>query len=295
MPELPEVQTVVTDLIAAGLPGRRIVRVQVRWPGTIAAPSVNAFVQRLRGVRIVALGRRAKYIVITLASGETLLAHLRMSGRFHCAAAGEPPAPHDRVIFELDDRQSLRFHDTRKFGRISLLRDPHPVFKRLGIEPLSRAFTPAALAKILRSRGRTLKPLLLDQTLIAGIGNIYADEALWEARLHPLRRSASLSGAEVNALQRAIRSVLRRAIRNAGTSLGAGKGNFRSPHAARGRHQEELRAYQRTGEPCLRCAAVIVRIIVGQRSTHLCPRCQRLSADRSRPGVPARAPALSRC
>jgi len=275
MPELPEVQTVVDDLIAAGLAGRTVTAARVFWPRSIAAPSSAAFRRRIAGRTLSAFQRRGKYIVAGLAGGGALLIHLRMSGRLHLVAAGEPRQKHEHVVLLLSGGQELRLHDTRKFGRVSLLDDPETVLGKLGPEPLDAAFTSGKLAGLLQGRRRMLKPLLLDQGFIAGLGNIYADEALFEARLHPCRTASSLTIREAGALHRAIGKVLRRGLKNMGTTLGTGKANFYSVARRRGRNSDALKVFRRTGLPCPRCGAAIARLVVGQRSTHICRACQK--------------------
>lgn len=284
MPELPEVQTVVDDLNAAGIPGLTVTGARVFWPRTIATSTPETFRRRVMGFTVGAVHRRAKYIVIDLlrcgdgratTGTAALLVHLRMSGRLHWVPFGTPRLDHEHAILAFDNGMELRLHDTRKFGRISLVGDPAEVLGGLGPEPLDATFTTATLAEILNGRRRLLKPLLLDQTVIAGLGNIYADEALWEARLHPLRSSATLSRDETAALHRAIRTVLRRGLKNLGTTLGTGETNFYSVARRRGRNSDRLKVFRRTGEPCPRCGSEIERIIVGQRSTHVCPACQK--------------------
>jgi formamidopyrimidine-DNA glycosylase len=178
------------------------------------------------------------------------------------------------VILDLDDGRSLRYRDTRKFGRWSLVKDPATVLSRLGPEPLDKGFTATDFVRHLRPRRGKLKPLLLNQEVLAGLGNIYVDEALFSARLHPERSCATLSDAQLRVLYRSIREVLRRGIRTGGTTLGSGQGNFYSVAGRRGRNQDGLRVFRRNGEPCGRCGTTIARTIVGQRSTHLCPQCQ---------------------
>ena len=273
MPELPEVETVVRELRKARLVGRRIVRAQTLWAKTIAAPESARFAREIRGLEIRRLSRRGKFIVAELSGDRTLLVHLRMSGHLDVAPGGSRPRRHDRVVWTLDDGRQLRFEDTRKFGRVWLVRDPAQVLRELGPEPL--AISAAAFAAGLAARARRLKPLLLDQTFLAGVGNIYSDEALWAARLHPRRRSDTLTPALAAELLRAIQTVLRKGIRNLGTTFGAGKTHFVLPRGERGRNQEELNAYGQTGAPCSRCGTPIRRILVGQRSTHFCPTCQR--------------------
>jgi len=272
MPELPEVQTVVTDLIAADLVGRRITAARVFWPRTIAAPAPAQFGRRIKDRTVSALGRRGKLIVIALSGGLTLLVHLRMSGRLVLGAA--KASPYLRVRLYLDDGRALDFIDTRKFGRFTLTADPGPLLDRLGMEPLDRGFTPARLADCLDGSTRALKALLLDQGVIVGIGNIYADEALWQARLHPARPANSLSKPAVKALHRAIVDVLEQGIANRGTTFSAGKAGFHSANRQAGRNLSAIQVFRRTGQPCPRCDTPIARMIVGQRSTHYCPRCQ---------------------
>jgi formamidopyrimidine-DNA glycosylase len=274
MPELPEVQTIVDDLLAAGLPGATVTAVAVHWPRSVAGLNVCEFAERLSGRRISGIRRRAKFIVFDLAPDWHLLVHLRMSGRLLLVAGGGGRAAHQHVIIALDDGRELRFHDPRKFGRMYLLAETGERLGRLGPEPLARAFTARRLAQALGGRKRALKPLLLDQSFIAGLGNIYVDEALWDARLHPCRRADSLAANEAIALHRAIRKVLRRGLRNNGTSLGAGQSNFNSIGEKPGSNREALRVFRRTGLACPRCRTPIARIIVGQRSTHICPHCQ---------------------
>jgi formamidopyrimidine-DNA glycosylase len=291
MPELPEVETVARDL-QRWVAGATIADVEVRWERTIAHPEpVERFVAELRGARISHVGRRAKSVLIHLADGRVLTVALRMTGALIVAAPGTPADAHARVIFRLADGREVRFRDTRKFGRIGLWQGGGlrrrastrrrvaergasyrvgDVFGRHGPEPLTSTFTIARLAERLRGRSARLKSLLLDQSFIAGVGNIYADEALWRARLNPLRRADTLTPDEVRRLHRAIRSVLRQGIANRGASFSDYVGADGEP----GANAEQLAVYQRTGEPCLRCGSEVQRIIVGQRSTHFCPRCQ---------------------
>jgi formamidopyrimidine-DNA glycosylase len=276
MPELPEVQTVVNDLNDADIVGVTIRSAGVFWPRTVAEPSPRLFCRRLKGQNFTGIRRRGKYLVFEVSDGHTMLLHLRMSGRLHLVAADIPRHKHEHVIVSFDDGRQLRFHDTRKFGRLHLLKDPERILDRLGIEPLAPGFTVTALAGCLEHRKRLLKPLLLDQTCIAGLGNIYVDEALWESGLHPCRLAVSLSKTEIKALHRTIPRVLKRGLKNLGTTLGTGKGNFYSVANRRGRNKDLLSVFRRTGHPCPRCESPIERIIVGQRSTHICSNCQKV-------------------
>jgi len=275
MPELPEVQTVVNDLIAENLIGRKIIAAEIRWPKIIAEPSPEVFTEQIQNREITNISRCAKFIQIELKPQKFLFVHLRMSGRLFLSETGAPVNKHEHLVFSLSDGRHLRYHDTRKFGRFWLVDQPEKVVGALGIEPLSPDFTIAAMTEKLRGRHRQLKPLLLDQTFIAGLGNIYVDEALWAARLHPLRLADSLSDREIQSLHKTIPQVLRQGLANQGTSLGDGKGNFESA-SRRGRNQSDLKVFHRTGQPCPHCGTPVKRIIVGQRSTHVCPHCQPL-------------------
>ena len=277
MPELPEVQTIVNDLTAAGLVGRRVSKASVYWPRTIATSSVHSFCSQILNHAIVRIDRRAKFIVITLDKGQTLIIHLRMTGRLQWSDEQQGPEKHVHVTLSMDDGRVLCFHDTRKFGRFYLTKTPQAILGSLGPEPLSRDFTAALFAQRLAVRQRQIKPLLLDQTFLAGLGNIYVDEALWAARVHPLRVARDLNPDEVSALHAAIRSVLRQGIKYAGTTLGNGRNNFYSLGKAPGGNANHLKVFRRTGAPCPRCRTLINRIIVAQRSTHVCEQCQRLS------------------
>ncbi|MCX6993479.1 MAG: bifunctional DNA-formamidopyrimidine glycosylase/DNA-(apurinic or apyrimidinic site) lyase [Kiritimatiellaeota bacterium] len=274
MPELPEVETVVRELRSGGLIGRVITRAHAFWKPMIAPLTPAAFAARLKGQRVQGIHRRAKYIVLTLAKGDTLLIHLRMTGQLNLERATVAREPHQHIVLRLDDGRDLRYRDTRKFGRWLLTRAPEAILGRLGPEPLSAHFDQKAFISQLRARRRQLKPLLLDQTFLAGIGNIYADEALWTARLHPGRIASTLSATEARRLYVAIRRVLRRGIQNRGTTLGHGQANFQRPSGKRGQNQAGLNVFRRTGLPCLRCGKPIRRMIISQRSTHLCPNCQ---------------------
>jgi formamidopyrimidine-DNA glycosylase len=274
MPELPEVETIARDLLKAGIVGRTLACARVFWKKAIAEPSVPDFCRLIRRRTIAGVRRRGKFLVLDLSGGGNLLIHLRMSGRLHWLHRDAARQPHEHVLLGFSDGSELRLHDTRKFGRIYLTPEADAILGRLGPEPLDPSFTAAQLQSMLNSRRRQLKPLLLDQTFIAGIGNIYADEALWESRLHPLQSSKALTEPEVAGLHAAIRRVLRRGLKNLGTSLGTGKANFYSVGRRRGRNRDALNVFRRTGAPCPRCATPIRRIVVGQRSTHLCPQCQ---------------------
>ncbi|MGD8261035.1 MAG: DNA-formamidopyrimidine glycosylase [Desulfobacterales bacterium] len=275
MPELPEVQTIVNDLNLANLKGKTITSAKVFWPRTIAEPSPRLFCRRISGHYFSSIWRRGKYLVFDLTDDATLLMHLRMSGRLHLFSPDVPRNKHEHVVLSFEDGRQLRFHDPRKFGRLHLVKDPQRILDRLGLEPLDIGFTAKIFTDRLKQRKRRLKPLLLDQAFIAGLGNIYVDEALWDAKLHPNRVAAGLSMPEIKTLHRAIPRVLKRGLRNLGTSLGTGKTNFYSVARHQGRNKDQLKVFRRTGLPCPRCKTSIERIIVAQRSTHICSNCQK--------------------
>lgn len=274
MPELPEVQTVVDDLIAAGVSGCTLEKIGVYWAKSIATSSVQRFRSGLTGARIETLSRRGKFIMIELVAHGWLLVHLRMSGHLHLVPEQTPRSKHEHVVFRLEGGPDLRFHDPRKFGRLYWVDDPETVVGHLGLEPLEKGFTGKRLAEMLSGRRRQLKPLLLDQGFLAGLGNIYVDEALWASGLHPEMRSNVVSADAASRLHRAIRRVLRRGLGNGGTSLSHGEGNFSSVNGRAGRNRDHLAVFRRTGKPCLRCRTPIERMVVGQRGTHYCPKCQ---------------------
>ncbi len=274
MPELPEVETVAAGLREGGLVGLRVTSVTVRWPKTIARPGLESFRRGLRGRRVDGVGRRGKFLVLGLDNGRTLLIHLRMTGHMFFAPADEPGHGHEHVVLGLDDGRELRFRDTRKFGRWWLVSDPATILAHLGPEPLDPAFKVSDFTGRLAQRRGMLKPLLLNQSFIAGLGNIYVDEALWDAGLHPERRAETLEDDDRRRLYRAIRKALHRGIRSMGTTLGRGLTTFRSVWGRRGTNRAKLMVFRRTGQPCPRCGTAIERLMVGQRSTHICSHCQ---------------------
>lgn len=271
MPELPEVETIARQLREHGVEGRRIESVQVHWPRTVAPLSVKAFAAGVKGATVDRISRVGKWMVVSLGSGWSLLIHLRMSGGFSFT-----PSAHDRLVLGLSDGVNLHYRDPRKFGRWRLLEDPQRILGALGPDALSRAFTLRGLHGALHARRRQIKPLLLDQSIVAGLGNIYVDEALWEARIHPERISGSLKDAEICRLYRAIKQVLRVAVSNRGTSLGVGMSNYRDLEGNSGGEREKAKVYGQAGTPCKRCRTTLQRLVVAQRGTTFCPSCQRL-------------------
>lgn len=274
MPELPEVETLCRDLVAGGVVGSRIADAEVLNASSIRNLAPEEFRRRISGRQIASLSRRGKYMRFDLDSGETLLVHLRMTGGFRLTETGVEPDTHDRVIFLLGDRR-LIFHDTRKFGRLLLTAEPEEVLSRLGPEPLDASFGAGDLHRRLVPRKRAVKALLLDQSFLAGLGNIYVDESLFAASIHPQRQSSSIRPAEARRLLDAMRRLLSSSIENRGTSLGDGESNF-SSGGRYGTNASSLKVFRKTGAPCPRCGTPIERIVVAQRASHLCPRCQTL-------------------
>jgi formamidopyrimidine-DNA glycosylase len=270
MPELPEVET-IARILRPALLGRTVIAARLLWPRTLVTPSPSEFQERISGQTIRGTARRGKFFILHLTRAD-LLIHLRMSGDLRVEPEDGKNATHDRLILTLDDGNRLTFNDTRKFGRVWLVEDPASVIGNLGPEPLDEAFTPADLYRGLHARRRQLKPLLLDQTFLAGLGNIYVDESLHRARLHPLTSSHSVSPEQAGALWRAIRESLQEGIRRNGASI---DWVYRG-----GDFQNFFRVYQRTGQPCPQCGTPIERILVGQRGTHFCPTCQPLGIER---------------
>ncbi|MDX1521683.1 MAG: bifunctional DNA-formamidopyrimidine glycosylase/DNA-(apurinic or apyrimidinic site) lyase [Anaerolineae bacterium] len=264
MPELPEVETVVRGL-RGPLVGRTFTDVAVLWPRTVS-PSIEAIENRLPGQRVEAISRRAKYLQFRLSGGDTLLIHLKMSGELLIEPANEPPHRHVRAIFGLDNGHQLRFKDMRKFGRIHLVDDPNQVVGKLGPEPLAAEFSLADFQTLFTKRSGRLKPLLLNQEFIAGIGNIYADESCFRAGIDPRRPVNTLSDTELQRLYFAIRESLEAGITHKGAS-------FDEVYRG-GEFQDHFQVYGRANEPCLTCGRPIIRIVLGGRSTHFCSHCQ---------------------
>ncbi len=287
MPELPEVETVARDLRPL-VTGATITGARCLWARTLRTHTPDAFAEAVAGRRIEAVGRRAKQIVVELSGDAALTIHLKMTGQLFVLPASMPEDPYVRLVLELADGREIRFRDIRKFGKIGLYgRDPvsgdlltevggAAVFAAIGPEPLDDAFTVREFRGRLRRRSGRLKPLLLDQSFVAGVGNIYADEALWSARLHPLRTAGTLRTADERRLHAAIRTILAEAVERRGSSID----DYTAPEGD-GSMQDHLQVYQRTGEPCRRCGRPVKRIVIGARSTHFCSWCQRLGrADR---------------
>jgi formamidopyrimidine-DNA glycosylase len=274
VPELPEVETIRSRL-APALAGRRLDRVEIRDERLTRPDPPDAIAGALEGERIADVRRRGKYLIFEFESGRHLLVHLRMTGGFqHPTPISSDADPHRRALITLDDGSDVAYRDVRRFGTWLFLErgelDEY-LDARIGGEPLERAFTAAAFGRQLEGRKAPIKSALLDQKAVAGVGNIYADEALWFARIHPLRPAGALSTEEIAELRRAIRKALRRGLARQGATLR----DYRDPNGNSGRMQHEFHVYGRTGESCDRCGTPIEKTRVAGRGTWFCPRCQR--------------------
>lgn len=297
MPELPEVETIRRNLLEK-VKGLKVQRIELLSPKFIEFPGPEEFAARLGGKTLSDITRRGKYLVLRFCDGagaapggeagveECVVVHLKMAGRLIACRGGEPIVKHTHVIFHLSDGWELRYIDLRHFGRLAILataapsargtldEDPGTLEKglgALGIEPLSPEFTPEWLGQFLSRRGGRIKAVLLDQHAIAGLGNIYVDEALFEAGIHPERKASGLTPGEVTALHKAIRVILKQAIDFRGTTILT----YVDGEGRRGEFAAKLKVYRKHGQPCPRCGTVIERAVVAGRGTHFCPRCQR--------------------
>ncbi|MGA2368642.1 MAG: bifunctional DNA-formamidopyrimidine glycosylase/DNA-(apurinic or apyrimidinic site) lyase [Dehalococcoidia bacterium] len=270
MPELPEVETIKNSL-EPHLVGRTFTGVKIDDTRPLQNLKAGEFRRRLIGKTVRSLKRRGKYMIFGLSGGEDLIIHLRMTGALLWNPQGEEPFA--RIEFSFDNGGRLLYTDVRRFGTMYLVNDASSIIGKLGIEPLGDRFTAVYLAGILNSHPTPVKSLLLDQERIAGIGNMYADEALFHARLHPLRPGNSLDKAEITRLHRGIRFVLEKGIRNRGASIR----NYRCPDGQTGTAHEEFAVAHREGQSCPRCGGKIARMVVGQRGTYYCPKCQPLN------------------
>jgi len=275
VPELPEVETIRARL-APALVGRRIEHVEIADARLTRPDPPEAVAAALVGERIAEIGRRGKYLVFAFESGRHLLVHLRMTGNIQYPARGGFAAdPYRRAVVRLDDGSDVAYRDVRRFGTWTLLEpgaaETYLAERRLGREPLERGFTATSLERALAGRRAPIKAALLDQRAAAGVGNIYADEALWRARIHPLRAAGTLTRAELGTLRKGIRDALEMGIARQGASLR----DYRDPRGRRGRMQDDFRVYGRAGEPCHRCGTPIEKIRAAGRGTWYCPSCQR--------------------
>jgi formamidopyrimidine-DNA glycosylase len=267
MPELPEVETIKRELMPYVV-GKKITGVEIYWDRMLRQSSIEEFQGRIREQRIHGIMRRGKYLVFSLQSGDWLMIHLKMSGAL---LAGRGLSPRfTRAVFHLEDGIDIYFCDPRKFGRIYLVSDKDNILGKLGVEPLEMDFTAEVLGKLLKGRKAPFKAVLLDQGLIAGIGNMYADEILFDAAINPLRTADSLSADEVKRLHSSIRKVLQAAIESKGASIS----NYYRPGGQKGSAHNHFRVAHRQGEKCPVCNTPLERILIRQRGSCYCPKCQ---------------------
>lgn len=277
MPELPEVETVRKGLEKLVV-NKTIQKVQVLWPKIIDAPEVTIFEAQLANEKIESIGRRGKFLIFHLTDYE-LISHLRMEGKYKFYEENVPLDKHTHVIFHFTDGTQLHYNDVRKFGRMTLVNKgmstSYKGIMQLGPEPLPETFTLDDFSKGLAKSKKAIKPLLLDQKLVTGLGNIYVDEALWEAKIHPEQPANTLKPKEVAVLRKAIIDVLHRAVEAGGTTIRS----YLNALGEAGQFQLSLHVYGQTGEPCARCQTPIVKVKVAQRGTHFCPNCQRIKIE----------------
>lgn len=268
MPELPEVETVKTEL-SPHIIGRAITGVTLFWEGIVRQPKAGEFCSRLVGQKITDIARRGKYLIVSLNSGDFLIIHLKMTGSLIVGKDSSEPPKFTRAVLHLDEG-IIFFRDPRKFGLMRLVKDEKSIVGELGPEPLEAVFTPQLLAQCLAKRVAPIKALLCDQSVLAGIGNMYADEALFAAKIHPLRSGSSLSEGEIAHLHQAIRQVLWSAIGHKGASVA----NYFRPDGTIGTAHFEFKVSRRRGLPCVNCGTSLERIVVRNRGTYFCPKCQ---------------------
>jgi len=269
MPELPEVETVKNELLPYVV-GRKITDVVLLWAGMVKEPSPEEFRKRLIGQKITGITRRGKYMPFSLSGGDTMIVHLKMTGSLLVQKDSAELPPYARAVFHLDEGTVIVFRDLRKFGVLRLVKDRDTVIGKLGPEPFDEGFTPKVLGEILTKRKAPLKALLTEQTLIAGIGSMYADEALFAIGAHPMRPGNSLSLKEINKLHREIRRILSEAIENKGASVDT----YYRPDGSRGTAHYQFKVAHRFKEKCYVCGTPIDRIKVRQRGSYFCPHCQ---------------------
>ncbi|GAA3022643.1 DNA-formamidopyrimidine glycosylase [Tetragenococcus solitarius] len=281
MPELPEVETVRSGLIRL-VQHKTIAEVVVRWPKIIEYPAADIFCQDLTGQRIETIERRGKFLLFKLTDFD-LISHLRMEGKyeFFPENVSVQPDKHTHVIFNFSDGSQLHYNDVRKFGRMVLVKkDQGLLYKgiqQLGPEPIEEEFSLSNFEEKLQHSSSFIKPLLLNQKVVAGLGNIYTDEVLWLAKIHPQQPAQTLNKKESKRLYQAIIDVLAKAVRAGGTTVRT----YKNALGKAGNFQIELKVYGKTNEPCPRCQTPIEKIKVAQRGTHLCPHCQKLRRRQS--------------
>lgn len=278
MPELPEVETVRRGLTRL-VQGATIAHVEVRYPKMVT-PDADVFTAELISRKIERIDRRGKYLLFRFSGDLTMVSHLRMEGKYDVQPEGSPVSKHTHVIFHLTDNRELRYTDTRKFGRMQLVPTGEettlaPSLGKLGPEPTAETLTLAYMVKIFGKSHKVVKPFLLDQTRIAGLGNIYADEVLWLSKINPLTPVDTLTSPQLSELRQNIIDEMALAIGGHGTTVHS----FSTAFGEAGQFQNQLHVYGREGEPCERCGTELVKIKVAQRGTHFCPHCQPLPPE----------------
>lgn len=278
MPELPEVETVRRGLTRL-VQGATIAHVEVRYPKMVT-PDADVFTAELISRKIERIDRRGKYLLFRFSGDLTMVSHLRMEGKYDVQPEGSPVSKHTHVIFHLTDNRELRYTDTRKFGRMQLVPTGEettlaPSLGKLGPEPTAETLTLAYMVKIFGKSHKVVKPFLLDQTRIAGLGNIYADEVLWLSKINPLTPVDTLTSSQLSGLRQNIIDEMALAIGGYGTTVHS----FSTAFGEAGQFQNQLHVYGREGEPCERCGTELVKIKVAQRGTHFCPHCQPLPPE----------------
>ncbi len=279
MPELPEVETVKNELLPYVI-GRCITGITLFWEGIVKQPPVEEFRSRIIGQKITGIERRGKYLLVSLNSDDLLIMHLKMTGSLLVGQNSSEPPKYTRAIIHLDRDTNIFFRDPRKFGMMRLVKDRDSVVGKLGPEPLEAFFTPQLLAQRLAKRTAPMKALLCEQTLIAGIGSMYADEVLFTTGIHPLRSGGNLSQEEVERLHSAIRQILWAAIGNKGASVNT----YFRPDGTRGTAHFEFKVAHRGGKPCFSCGTPIQRLPIRNRGSYFCPKCQPKPRSRRQNG-----------
>lgn len=272
MPELPEVESVKNGLKSLII-GKSIASVDVLWPNIIKDPPAGEFCKKLVGETFQDVERRGKFLLFVM-DNYTLISHLRMEGKFRLETSKEPQTKHTHVIFNLDTEEELRYLDVRKFGRMSLVNHSelwdHPSLSRLGPEPFEQKLLITELEENLNKTSRSIKAVLLDQSVVAGIGNIYADEILFSAKLYPGSKATDLTREEMSRLHQSILQVMSEAVRSGGTTIRT----YANAFGLEGTYQNKLKVYGKTKEACINCGHPIEKIKIAQRGTHYCPNCQ---------------------
>ena len=269
MPELPEVETVKNELSPYVI-GHCISGITLLWEGIVKEPPVDEFRSRIIGQRITGINRRGKYLIFSLSSGDSLIVHLKMTGSLIVGRDLSEEPRFTRAIIHLDNGIHIFFRDPRKFGVLRIVKDSDRIVGKLGPEPLEANFTPQVLAQRLAKRKAPMKALLCEQNFVAGVGSMYADEALFATGIHPMRSAESLSEEEIERLHRAICEILRAAIENKGASVNT----YFRPDGTEGTAHYEFKVAHRGGEPCVKCGTPIERIVVRGRGSYFCPHCQ---------------------